>query len=196
MNAPPLINAKSAAIHGQGSESSTGSIEADAASEPSATAGCGAVPVVTSSGSEGVTGRASAGRLEAAACRSVGACKRGDGPDERSAAVDGAAAASAGTASPLRGVADAVFAGWAGVAAAGLSAGRVTRPCRLKSRSCEGPMVSADGGGAAVTSTGASVFCAAAGIARASATAAPRPPNAFDTIRRSAVILPRPAVAG
>ena len=100
-----------------------------------------------------------------------------------------------GIGKPLRGVAAAVFAGWAGVVA-GWSAGRVTRPWRLKSRSCEGPIVSADGGGAAVTSIGASLFCAAAGMARASAKAAAAPLKILVALRPAAVILPRPAVAG
>ena len=42
--------------------------------------------------------------------------------------------------------------------AAGRSAGRVTVPCRLKFCSCDGPTVSDEAGGAAVTSTGASLF--------------------------------------
>jgi hypothetical protein len=51
--------------------------------------------------------------------------------------------------------------GWAdgeGCVAAGRSAGRVTVPLSEKSRSWDGPTVSADGGGAAVTSTGVSLF--------------------------------------
>jgi hypothetical protein len=57
-------------------------------------------------------------------------------------------------------------------------------------------MVSDDGGGATVTSTGASLFWAAAGAPKASTSARGNPPNALIVMRPKAVILPRPAVAG
>jgi hypothetical protein len=52
--------------------------------------------------------------------------------------------------------------------------------------------VSADGAGAAVTSMGVSLFCAAAGAPQASSSAAEAPLNALTIMRRTAVILPRP----
>jgi hypothetical protein len=110
------------------------------------------------------------------------------------AAGAGERVASDGSTSPGLGGAVAVVAGCAGVA--GWSEGRVTLPRRLKSRSWDGPTVSGDGGGAAVTSTGASLFWAAAGEASSSASAAPAPPKDPIITRPNAVILPRPAVAG
>src|SRR6185369_6222014 len=100
------------------------------------------------------------------------------------------------------GVSAAAVAAGLGVAAllagvvAGRSAWRVTVPCRLKFCSCDGPIVSDEGAGAAVTSTGASLFCASAGADRASASAAAVPLKALIVMRRLAVILPRPASAG
>lgn len=195
MKAPPPTSASSAAIHGNGKDPLPGSTESGAGDVSSSNPGCGAVPVVTSSGNGGVTGGAPgemaagpAGWLADAGDRD-GARAKGDVPKV------GDAAASLGTASPLRGAAAAVWAGCAGVVA-DRSAGRVTLPCRLKSRSWDGPIVSAEGGGAAVTSTGASLFWASAGVPRPSAIAAASPPKFRTTMRRNAVILPRPAVAG
>ena len=77
-----------------------------------------------------------------------------------------------------------------GGTAAGRSDGRVTLPLRLKSRSCDGPTSPAAGGGAAVTSTGASAFCAIAGAADISASAAMNATQILSTLRRKAVISP------
>jgi hypothetical protein len=55
-------------------------------------------------------------------------------------------------------------------------------------------MVSADGGGAAVTSIGASLLCATAAAPRPSDTIAANPLNVLTVMRRNAVILPRLAV--
>ena len=76
------------------------------------------------------------------------------------------------------------------VVVAGRSDGRVTVPLSEKSRSWAGPTVSAEGGGAAVTSTGVSLFCAAAGADRATASAAAAPLKALTVMRRTAVTSP------
>ncbi len=192
MNAPPPASAIRAAIHGNGRDPLFGSMESGAGSELSPNSGCGAGSVATSRGIDGVIGCESAGMGEPETDRAVDAGDCDADRAEAGAPVVGFAAASAGTASPLRGVAVAVVAGWAGVVAAP-SAGRVTLPCRSKSRSWEGPIVSADGGGAAVTSTGASLFWADTGATTANAKAAPKPPKTQFFTRRTAVILPRPA---
>jgi hypothetical protein len=145
--------------------------------------------VVTSKGAEGVTGAAPDDRAASWLLAAVAAGRVCGLVEGAPRAAEGAAA-SPGTASPLRGAAGAVFAGWAGVTAC-WSAGLVTVPRKLKSRSWDGPIVSAEGGGAAVTSTGASLSCAAEGVPRASASAAAVPLKALKLMRRDAVILPR-----
>ena len=66
----------------------------------------------------------------------------------------------------------------------------MTLPLSVKSRSCEGPTVSDEAGGAAVTSTGASAFWANAGLATIRRSAAAAPFNALIVMRRIAVISP------
>jgi len=110
----------------------------------------------------------------------------GSAADARRVVVDSAPGVT------VVGAGDAVC-GWAegcGALVLGRSEGRVTVPLRLKSRSWAGPTVSADGGGAAVTSTGASLFWASAGFAPASASAAAMPLKALTVMRRTAVTSP------
>jgi hypothetical protein len=70
------------------------------------------------------------------------------------------------------------------------AAGLVTVPFSEKFWSCEGPTVSSVRAGAAVTSIGASAFCARAGETMRIAAPAKAPFNAFLVMRRIAVIPP------
>jgi hypothetical protein len=193
MNAPPATRASSAAIQGHGQAWPSAGSEGETGSVAGANPGAGAASVVTSSGVEGVATLSPSGPGLAVAGPDDAA-----GRDAVRSAWDDGDDWLATLSPPSFGVAEAegAGAGWAGavVAVAGRSDGRVTVPWRLKSRSCDGPTVSVDGGGAAVTSTGASLFCATAGVAKASANAAAEPRSAFPKLlpvmRRNAVILP------
>jgi hypothetical protein len=191
MKAKPPITAISAANQGQDAEASVGASGASVAGAKVENPGCGAGVVVTSSGCEGVT----CGGLAVASDSARALLSRDDGGAVRGAAssvrVGAAGAESDESVSLLTGPAGVGVAGRA-LASDGRSAGRVTVPCKLKSRSCAGPTVSDEGGGAAVTSTGASLFWAAAGMAAASRSAMAALQRDFDIMRRKAVILPRP----
>lgn len=186
-NAPPPSKAIRAASHGHDQPFASGASAVPICTTGST--GCGAGSVLTSEGSDGVIGAplpATAGRLPEAGVTALG----GAATIRFWLAARAAGwAASEGTASPCRAGAGAVDTGWV-VDAGGRSAGRVTVPSRLKSRSCDGPTVSAEGGGAAVTSIGASLFWANAGRAMPSDSAAAVPPKIFKVMRRNAVILP------
>ncbi len=191
-NPPPPISASRAAIQGQGSARRVGPSGLRLRKGSLVKPGCGAAPVVTSSGSDGVIGRVSAAMLEEEIWSAGGATWRVASRTDAAGPAAGVAAASRETASPLRGGAAAVVAGCAGVVAL-LSFGRVTLPCRLKFAELR----RADGFGrrrrCGVTSIGASLFWANAGPATARAMAAPTPLNVQFFMRRIAVILPRPA---
>jgi hypothetical protein len=115
-----------------------------------------------------------------------------DGAARRAPLASERGVTSVGAADVVRGCAE--FTG-GGALAAGRSACRVTVPFSEKSRSWAGPTVSDDGGGAAVTSTGASLFCANAGVGAMNASAAARPPNALTVMRRTAVTSPTSMVS-
>jgi hypothetical protein len=119
--------------------------------------GCDAVLVLTSSGNDGVAVSEIASDWEADACCREGAIAGRtstadplaaggrEGPDSVELSAPGAGCAGEATAGLV-------------VLAAGRSAGLVTVPCKLKFCSCDGPTVSAEGAGAAVTSTGLSLL--------------------------------------
>lgn len=183
------MSASSAAIQDQGSPPSPDAAgESDVPDSPNDGDGTG--PVSTPAGA-GVTESVPVGIPIAFPGGAVGERSRTEGSDGEARRVLVAAESGVGVAGPgdvVLGCVDDVPRG--GVVAAGRSAGRVTVPSREKSRSWAGPTVSADGGGAAVTSTGASAFWAKAGFAMASASAAATPLNALTVMRRSAVISP------
>jgi hypothetical protein len=191
MNAPPPISANSAAIHDQ--DRPPPGAAAASADSGSLNEGEATDPVSTLAGA-GVTESVPAGTWVAAPAEGAGARSRAEGSDAdaRRVVVDSDPGVTvSGLGEATRGCVEVA----GGAVVAGLSEGRVTLPLSEKSRSWAGPTVSDDGGGAAVTSTGASAFWAEAGLAAASASATAVPFKALTVMRRAAVISPALLVA-
>jgi hypothetical protein len=182
MNMPPPISAISAASQGHDQDEFEPGKEAAAGGRLSDDGVAGSV--VTSSGIDGVA--ASTGVAWDAEADVLGLAAAIVG---RALVAEGAMDRAAGASSTV-GVAGRDGGVLVVGVVAGRSAGRVTVPCRLKFCSCAGPIVSDDGAGAAVTSTGASLFWANAGTEETSASAAAVPLKALIVMRPSAVILP------
>jgi hypothetical protein len=155
--------------------------------------GGGTDPVWTLAGA-GVTESAPGGIWGTLLAEGAGDKSRAEGSDgeARLVLVDSALGVTVvGPGEAVRGCVEAA----GGAVVAGFSDGLVTVPLSEKSRSWEGPTVSAEGGGAAVTSTGASLFWAKPGFAATSTSAAAAPLKALTIMRRTAVTSPALLVA-
>jgi hypothetical protein len=189
MNAPPPASASSAAIHGH--DRPPPDVVAAAVASGS-NDDVGAVPVCTLDDA-GVTESVLREAGGAALAVGGGARSRFDGREAEARRV--VVASELGVTVVGAAVRGSAEGRGCGAVVVGRSDRRVTVPSSEKSRNCAGPTVSADGGGAAVTSTGASLFWAAAGPATNNARVAAKPPNALTVMRRTAVTSPTSMVS-